>query len=298
MTGSADNNRVLPAMWRLETRVGEKFREDAENLFEDGSVSLSSFKSEFTEEWRIEAFYTSPPGESRIRQCLNDIAGEDVPLTIEAIPEKDWLQENRNNFPALEIGRFYIHSSHLPPSRRHNFSLRLNAATAFGSGEHATTSGCLTALQDLAKCKKISNALDMGCGSGILALTMASLWRAPVVASDIDPEAMRVTARNARNNHLHTLIRATSGTGYASPAVQNNAPYDLIVSNILANPLCKLAPSLSSALRPKQRGGGNIVLSGLLVKDGAKVIAAHRRFGFKPVKRYIEDGWLTLCMER
>jgi len=300
MISSDATDHILPAMWRMEIHVSYLFRQSIEDLFENQSVAVSSFKIDDIGLWRIEAFLTEQPDSKNIEQRIRELITDQAPpnLHIEYIAEKNWLLENRNHFPPLEIGEFYIHASHLPASRTHNYSLKLDAGTAFGSGEHATTAGCLMALQDVAKCKNITKPLDMGCGSGILALAMASLWHVPVIASDIDLESMRVTNQNAKANNLHQYLTATSGNGYASSMVRKGAKYDLIVSNILANPLCKLSKHMSKCLQTTDDGGGVVILSGLLVKDGALVIAAHRRYGLRLIKRYIRDGWLTLWMER
>jgi ribosomal protein L11 methyltransferase len=212
--------------------------------------------------------------------------------------------------------------------------LRIDAGAAFGSGEHQTTQGCLLALQDLRKrwprssplpggeaaghrpagegIKSISpltptlsprergqsrnsfRILDMGCGSGILALAAAKLWKGDIVAVDIDEEAVRVTRANARINGEAARIVAGAGNGYRAPILARARPFDLIVSNILARPLRRMAPALARALKP----GGHAVLSGLLNWQAAAVLAAHRGQGLRLVARYPVGEWQTLVLAK
>src|SRR4051812_269737 len=158
---------------------------------------------------------------------------------VQPLPPTDWLAQNRRDFPAQAIGRFFVYGSHHAdgvPAGRHG--LMVDAATAFGSGEHATTRGCLAALDRLAKRRRRPRRpLDLGCGSGILALGMAKAWRRPVRAADIDAESVRVARENAALNGVSQLVRIDRSDGYRAPLVHRGRPYDVIVSNILAQPL-------------------------------------------------------------
>ncbi|MBT5897497.1 MAG: methyltransferase domain-containing protein, partial [Rhodospirillaceae bacterium] len=146
--------------------------------------------------------------------------------------------------------------------------------------------------------RRFQRPLDMGCGSGILALAMAKTWRVPVVASDIDPESARVTRLNARQNGVGPLVRAVCGRGYRSQAVARSGPYDLIVANILARPLIKMAGDLVRHLRPARQGGGTAILSGLLARDARWVAAAHEAWGLRLNRTMVHDGWATLVLSR
>ena len=201
---------------------------------------------------------------------------------------------NLEDFPAITIGRFFICGAHDPGAVAGGLiELRIDAATAFGSGRHASTAGCLAALGLLAS-RPISRPLDMGCGSGILALAMARLWRVPVMAADIDPEAVVVTRRNARRNRVGGLVRALSADSYRAPGIAARAPYDLIACNILARPLRRMAKDLARSLAP----GGAAILSGFLEADANAVLAAHRLQGLRLIRRITIDGWQTLIVGR
>jgi ribosomal protein L11 methyltransferase len=174
------------------------------------------------------------------------------------------------------------------------YGLLIVAATAFGSGEHDTTRLCLEALQELARQRRVRRPLDVGCGSGILSLAAALLWRVPVLGSDLDPESVRVARDNARLNRLRSLVTIVGGNGYGAPAIRRRAPFDLIVANILARPLCRLAPDLARHLEP----GGVAILSGLLIEQEAQVAAAHRAQGLALVGRRRSRAWSALILRR
>ncbi len=220
------------------------------------------------------------------------VAAPDV--RVEAVPPRDWVADNLAEFPPIGVGRFFIYGSHfqgsLPAAR---IGLRVDPAVAFGSGRHASTTGCLEALDHLSRWR-FERPLDVGCGSGILAIAMAKLWRVPVMAADIDPVAVAVTRTNARLNGVGNQVRALRADGYAAPAMRRGRPFDLIVCNILARPLKRMARDLSCHLAP----GGVAVLSGFLALDGHDVLAAHRATGLRPRHRIVIDDWQTLIVER
>ncbi len=216
-------------------------------------------------------------------------------LRIEALADTDWLAQLQQDFPPFRLGCFYLYGSHhVPRPGDGPVRLLVNAGTAFGSGEHPTTQGCLLAMQALARKRTIGSVIDMGCGSGILSLAAAKLWRARVIAVDIDAEAARVTLANARLNGVARLIRAGAGNGYAAPILSRAVPVDLVVSNIVARPLKRMAPRLARALKP----GGHAILSGLLEKQEAGILAAHRAQGLRLVARHPIGEWRTLVLRK
>jgi ribosomal protein L11 methyltransferase len=215
-------------------------------------------------------------------------------FAVEQLPLRDWVVENLKDFAPFTVGRFFIYGADyegaVPAAK---IGLRVPAGAAFGSGEHGSTKGCLLALDWLSRRRRFRDALDMGCGSGILALAAVKLWAAPVAAFDVDPIAARQTAVNARGNGAGALIRAGCAAGYRARALHGRR-FDLICANILARPLSRMAKDLARHLAP----GGVTVLSGLIESDGNRVIAAHRAHGLRLRRRITVDGWLTLVMEK
>jgi ribosomal protein L11 methyltransferase len=175
--------------------------------------------------------------------------------------------------------------------------IEIDAGMAFGTGTHATTRGCLEMLATLDPAETF-NSVDVGCGSGILAIAMAKLWQRPVLGGDNDAEAVDVAIENAALNGVAPLCRFVTSSGLQSPHLAQGAPYDLIVANILAGPLVELSESFAPAVRP----GGRVLLSGLLVEQAAMVLEAYESRGFAFERRIdLETGgawWRSLVLRR
>jgi ribosomal protein L11 methyltransferase len=248
--------------------------------------------------WQIEGYAPEPPDRAALALALAIAAAAcdtAPPLPrIDPLPQTDWAKANLDDFPAMTIGRFFVRGSHDPGAVPGGLiGLCIDAATAFGSGRHASTAGCLQALGLLAS-RSVFRPLDMGCGAGILAIAAARLWHVPVTAADIDPEAVVVTRRNARRNRVGGLVRALCADSYAAPGIAARAPYDLIACNILARPLRRMAKDLARSLAP----GGAAILSGFLEADANAVLATHRLQGLRLIRRITIDGWQTLIVGR
>ena len=287
-------------LWRIEIKVPKQSRKAFEDLFSSFSGAVSAFENDADKSWRVEGFTDAEPDEQRIRLAIRNLAGIfdlDVPLPrFDLVPPINWVAENLAEFPPLRIDRFFIHGTHFvgkPPAGA--IPLVLDAGTAFGSGEHASTEGCLRLMSHLRHTEKFSRILDMGCGSGILSLAAAKLWQASIIASDIDDEAARVCRLNADRNNVGRYIQTVYATGYNARPVRIEGPYDLIISNILARPLMSMAGDLNCHLR---QGTGYAILSGLLERDGNRVLAAHRSYGLKLVRRITIRGWQTLLLRK
>lgn len=241
----------------------------------------------------VAVYLADPPAHARIADLLA-AAGVAAPdITIEALPELDWVAESQKALPAIEAGPFYVYGTHVvdpPPAGR--IPLLIDANAAFGTGRHESTRGCLLALAALAEERRMPRALDMGCGSGILAIAVAKLWGGSVLAVDNDAGAVRVALENARLNGVAAQIEARYGDGYQVAAVGRGGPYDLIVENILADAICTMAPGLRRHLAP----GGIAVLSGLLAEQAADVLAAHAPLRLSREWRF--GAWVTLVLER
>jgi ribosomal protein L11 methyltransferase len=244
--------------------------------------------------WRVEGFSRTKPNgallEATLALALPDAAPD---VAVEAVPPRDWVSENQAGFPPLRAGGFFIYGSHhRGPVPRDAIPILIDAATAFGTGEHATTQGCLAALERLTR--RPRRILDMGCGTGILSIAAAKHWRRPVLACDIDPEAVRVARINARRNRVAGLVRPTIASTYHHRAIARGAPYDVVFANILARPLIEMAADLARVLAP----GGHAILSGLLARQEAAVLAAHRAQGLYLRARIPLEGWHSLVVAK
>ena len=246
--------------------------------------------------WRVEAYPRQPildaAIEIRLALAAAGAAGKLLHLAEERLPERDWLAENRRDFPPQHIGRFFIHGSHWRgPAPASAIAVEIDAATAFGTGEHPSTRGCLLALDELARRRRFRRPLDIGTGSGILAIAAAKRLNRPVIAGDIDPEAVRVARHHARRNGLARTARFLRAAGYRSHALRRHK-YDLILANILARPLALMARDLKRAIAP----GGIAVLAGLLRRQEPLVLSAHRAQRLALVRRLVIEGWSTLVL--
>ncbi|MFH1804227.1 MAG: 50S ribosomal protein L11 methyltransferase [Pseudomonadota bacterium] len=247
--------------------------------------------------WRIEGFSGTAIDKTAVETALSLMAGAmgvAVPVVSYGSYEpKDWVSENLRSFKPISVGRFYVHGSHwdgdLPLAK---IGLQVDAGLAFGSGEHQTTKGCLAAIDWLAKQGKRRNALDMGCGSGILGMGCAKIWRCPVMMADIDPASVRVARENAKINGISDLVTALHSNGFADTRIRHAGFYDIICANILARPLRHMARDLTATLAD----GGVVVLSGLLSHQEQFVLSAYRDVGLNLIKRFPVENWTTLVV--
>ncbi len=248
--------------------------------------------------WLAEAFYVEEPGEDDLRRALSYAMPErsgELELRVEVLADRDWVKESLEAMPPVAAGRFVVYGGHDRERITANrIGIEIEAAQAFGTGHHGTTWGCLFALDALLKRMRFDNPIDIGTGTGVLAIGLAKVLRKPVLATDIDPVAVRITRENARLNGVGDLIAARAADGVHDQAIASGAPYDLIVANILAKPLVALAPGVRAIAAP----GAMVVLSGLLTWQRREVEAAWRAQGFVMVSRIARDGWATLVLQR
>lgn len=246
----------------------------AEEPFEDAAV--------------VEALYTDEPDPA----YLSGVVGRTV--TVEPLPDQDWIRLSQLGLPPVRAGRFFVYGAHDAGIVPHGvIPMRIEAGLAFGTGHHETTALCLGVLSDLARGQAaFRNVLDLGTGTGLLAIGAAKLWKKKVLASDIDPVAVEVTRENARANGVGPLVLAVTADGLDNPLLKNSAPYDLIIANILAGPLTRLAPAIVKALAP----GGTLVLSGLLRNQELLVTSFYKQLRFLDRRRM--GPWSALVLEK
>ena len=263
--------------------------------------SVALFLDEATDTWRVEGVRPQGAGDEELAGALAlaaAVSGIDAPaLQSQPVEAEGWLARTMQSFGEQEIGGdFLIRPTHLPPRRVHGRTvLVLDAGIAFGSGEHASTRGCLIAFARAAKDRRpMRRVLDLGTGSGILAMAAAKRLRRKVLATDIEPWSVRVAEQNARMNGVGALVRARLADGWTERHVRAGRPYDLVFANILARPLCAMAKHLAAGLAP----GGTAILAGLLGTQARMVLAAHRRQGLKLERALPVGPWTTLVLRR
>jgi ribosomal protein L11 methyltransferase len=217
------------------------------------------------------------------------------PIEREALPDVDWVALSLEGLKPVRAGRFFVHGAHDRQKRRSgDLAIEIEAGLAFGTGHHGTTAGCLEVLEEVARRERPRNALDLGTGSAVLAIALAKFSHIPVLATDIDPVATRVAADNVRLNGVSSLVETATAPGFHHPVFSARGPFDLIVANILARPLMRLAPQMARHLTP----GGSIVLSGILERQRNAVLAAYAGQKFRHVRTLEREGWVTLHLKR
>jgi ribosomal protein L11 methyltransferase len=247
--------------------------------------------------WQIAIHFRDPPDEKSLRDMVENAADADAArtLTIEAVAAADWVAQSLSGLVPVHAGRFIVHGAHDRDKVRPNqIGIEIEAALAFGTGHHGTTRGCLLALDMLAKRHRPRRVLDIGTGSGVLAIAAAKILRTPIVASDIDRVAVIAARANTRLNRAAPFITLAHAVSTRSHAIKVGAPYDLIFANILLGPLIRLAVVVRRLAAP----GARIVLSGLLPSHANAALAAYRAQGLVLEKRIPLDGWMTLILRR
>lgn len=262
-----------------------------------GCEVVGWFVDEATGLWRVEGVKPAGANEPEIAAALALAAaatGTAATPSRRNTPAEGWLARTRAAFPEQRIGRFAVRGTHLPAARAPGrITLVLDAGAAFGSGEHGSTRGCLRALQRVVH-RRPRRIVDLGTGSGILALAAAKLLRRRVLATDLDPWAVAVASRNVALNGARGRVRVVLADGWKRRSVRAGGPYDLVLANILARPLVAMARDLARALAP----GGTAILAGLLASQARTVLAAHRRAGLRLEFAVAEDRWTTLALRK
>jgi ribosomal protein L11 methyltransferase len=296
VTGPADPRATSLSALVADRDFAHRIAGALQDLIEPLPNALSLFE-EPGEGWRIQSYYDSAEDAQAAADVLESALGEpSPPLTVAPVPDVNWVALSQAALPPVAAGRFTVHGSH----DAHRVgqgpgAILIDAGEAFGTAHHATTYGCLLAIDRLTRRRNYTNVLDLGCGSGVLSIAVArALPDARIMASDLDEQSVAVAASNIAANRAASRISAIVASGLDHPRLRTPQSYDLLIANILAAPLIMLAGDIARATRP----GGHVVLSGLLTHQAREVSAAYRAHGF-----YLEDharivGWSTLVLRR
>lgn len=264
--------------------------------FEEGEAAVAAFENP-QGRWDVTVHFADPPDEASIRNLIALASDDTVAASVvfDSIEAKDWVKESLEGLVPVRAGRFIVHGSHDRDKVRDNqLGIEIEAALAFGTGHHGTTRGCLIYLDYVLRSKAPKRILDLGTGTGVLAIAAAKATKTRVLATDIDAMSVKVAHENMWLNGVGNLVETACATGFSSPAIAAHAPFDLILANILANPLRAMATDMERHLA----GNGMVILSGLLPHQAMSVIAAYRARGLVLLKHQIIEGWSSLLMQR
>jgi ribosomal protein L11 methyltransferase len=265
-------------------------------VFFEGDAAVAAFERP-DGQWDVTLHFAAAPDHALLRELVADSAGNDIAATLafDTVEARDWVKASLEDLVPVPAGRFVVHGSHdrdrVAPNK---LGIEIEAALAFGTGHHGTTRGCLLLLDHVLKSAAPRHVLDLGTGTGVLAIAAAKALHRAVLASDIDAPSVRVAAGNAQLNEVGNLVRVIRATGFSAPDFAREGPFDLVLANILANPLRQLAGAMERHLVP----GARVILSGLLTHQAGAVIAAYRARGLVPFKHLRIEGWSSLLLRK
>lgn len=284
------------ATYKTSFAVEERHAKRLGNLIEElywpppDAVSLTDMQDG---NWLVEILFPEVPDNAALSVFIEEHTDASPEIIIEEIPEIDWVTRSQQRLHPVRAGRFTIHGSH----DRHRvgrslWNIEIDAGQAFGTAHHGSTLGCLTAIDDLAKREVIRCVLDMGTGTGVLAIAAARVWKATVLASDNDPLAVQVAGANASRNTAGSRVKILEAAGLNHPEIRKESPFDLVIANILARPLIDMAHGIASAVRP----GRFVILSGITREQAGRVAASYRAAGFTHHRRITMSDWVTFTL--
>jgi ribosomal protein L11 methyltransferase len=294
MTSIAPTHRVSFAIGDEHTAKGVV--DNLTEVFFEGQAAIAAFERP-DGRWDVTVHFADPPDQPLIRELVANAAGADIAegIAFDTVEAKDWVKASLEDLVPVPAGRFVVHGQHdrerVAPNK---IGIEIEAALAFGTGHHGTTRGCLLLLDHVLKAWRPRRVLDLGTGTGVLAIAAARALHEKVLASDIDPPSVQVARDNARLNVSGHLVQAVRATGFAAPQFVAAAPFDLVLANILANPLRQLAAPMARHLAPSAL----VILSGLLTHQAPGVIAAYRARGLVPVRHLRIEGWSSLLLRK
>jgi ribosomal protein L11 methyltransferase len=265
-------------------------------VFFEGQAAVAAFERP-DGRWDVTVHFAEPPDQPLVRELVANAAGQEAAegIAFDTVEAKDWVKASLEDLVPVPAGRFVVHGQHdrerVTPNK---IGIEIEAALAFGTGHHGTTRGCLLLLDHVLKAWRPRRVLDLGTGTGVLAIAAARALHEKVLASDIDPPSVQVARENARLNMSGHLVQAIRATGFSAPQFAQAAPFDLVLANILANPLRQLAAPMARHLAPSAL----VILSGLLTHHAPGVIAAYRARGLVPVRHLRIEGWSSLLLRK
>lgn len=281
---------------RLKEGQARQLAGQLEALFEEEGFPVASFEEdEAAGIWSVSLYVPAEDAAgaaTAMRRTMASLGLSGEPGE-EQLDEEGWVERTLDALAPVRAGRFVVHGSHDRGCAAANeIAVEIDAGMAFGTGHHGTTAGCLDALTTVLKKRCFTNALDLGAGTGVLAIALAKAARIPVLASDIDPVADRIARENARLNGASAWVETLTAAGFSHRRFNERGPFDLVVANILARPLQALASDMAAHCKP----GATVILSGLLPHQQARIVASYRLQGFSFEQALIRDGWLVLTL--
>ncbi len=292
---------VTPSTHRASFAIGDEHAakrvvDAMTEIFFDGEAAVAAFERP-DGRWDVTVHFADAPDQALLRELVTNAASAEIAgtLTFDTVEAKDWVKASLEDLVPVPAGRFVVHGAHdrerVPANK---LAIEIEAALAFGTGHHGTTRGCLLLLDHVLKAYQPRRVLDLGTGTGVLGIAAAKALKIGVLASDIDAPSVQVARENARLNEAGHLLRAVRATGFSAPAFGRAAPFDLVLANILANPLRQLAGPMALHLAPRAL----VILSGLLTHQAPGVIAAYRARGLVPLQHLRIEGWSSLLLQR
>ncbi|MCT6824894.1 50S ribosomal protein L11 methyltransferase [Bartonella apis] len=281
--------------YKSPKREAEKQYELLDHAFEDDAFPLAITEiDEANGIYEVSLYVDEAQKNSVLPRFAQVLGVNENKIEIEILPDIDWVSHSLEGLNPVRAGRFFVHGSHdRDKVKPGDLAIEIDAGQAFGTGHHGTTVGCLELIADVMEHEKPQNALDLGTGSGILAIGIALIKPIRILATDIDPIAIKVAKENFALNGVAKTITAITATGLDDEEIKKRSPFDLIVANILANPLIELAPQMVPALKK----GGSIVLSGILEEQHDRVVKAFEAEGAKYIKTLHHEGWVAIHLK-
>ena len=292
---------ITPSTHRASFAIGDEHAakrvvDVLTEIFFEGEAAVAAFERP-DGRWDVTVHFAEAPDQAQLHELLTNAASAEIAntLSFDTVEARDWVKASLEDLVPVPAGRFVVHGAHdrerVPANK---LAVEIEAALAFGTGHHGTTRGCLLLLDHVLKAYQPRRVLDLGTGTGVLGIAAAKALKIGVLASDIDPPSVKVARENARLNETGNLVQVIRATGFSAPGFAQRGPFDLVLANILANPLRQLATPMARHLAP----GALVILSGLLTHQARSVIAAHRARGLVLLKHLRIEGWSSLLLRK